>query len=511
MRVSRKGDRDPDEWLTVPKQRNTIEGWIVPRGHTLVDLREDIDVSGRIDDRPNLEALAAQIENGDLDGLVVAKVDRFSRDLAYGAMVVRRIERAGGTFVAADDGVMIGPGGREFGGSNDTAHFLFAQLLSMADLQGRRITRGWHDVLDRHVMQRGRHWGYAPPFGYRLGEDRRLVPDPAQAPLLVEVFERRAAGAGASSIAAWLDGLGVRTARNGRPTHRWVMDLLRNRVYLGEARGGKSPDGKARVYVDAHPALVDEGLFAAAAARVGIPRRRGRVGGVDAPALSGLVRCWSCRTVMTGALAPYRGGTRRIYRCRGRHAQGACPGPASAVEAELFELAEPVFWATLGADARARELADGSRDGERLEAAVVKATRALTVYRDSEEIAEMDGALFAEGLRVRQQRLSRARAELADWRRSLPREEVDAGELHEAWPSLSLPERGMLLADVIGAIVVQRPRVVRRGVGAPLRGRAAILRVLDMPGDLPAPGRRADDVRGFPPFDDEATPWVLLG
>jgi site-specific DNA recombinase len=164
-------------------------------------------VSGRLDDRPNLEDIVAQVERGELGGLVVAKVDRFSRDLAYGAMVARRIERAGGTFVAADDGVVLSPKGRDFGG-NDAAHFLFAQLLSMSDFFGRRVTRSWHDTIDRHVFERGRHWGYAMPFGYRKGEDGRLEVDERWAPFVVEAFERRANGDGCSTIARWLDGQG---------------------------------------------------------------------------------------------------------------------------------------------------------------------------------------------------------------------------------------------------------------------------------------------------------------
>jgi hypothetical protein len=41
-----------------------------------------------------------------------------------------------------------------------------------------------------------------------------------------------------------------------------VKDLLANRVYLGEARAGQ------RVLENAHEALIDEGLFAAAAGQV---------------------------------------------------------------------------------------------------------------------------------------------------------------------------------------------------------------------------------------------------
>lgn len=505
MRVSRKGDRDPDEWLTVPKQRGSIMGFSDAGGHTIVDIREDIDVSGALDDRPNLEALVAQIERGELDGLVVAKVDRFSRDLAYGAMVARRIERAGGTFVAAEDGVRIGPDGRDFG-NNDTAHFLFAQLLSMADFFRRRTVRGWNDVIHRHVVERGRHWGYAPPFGYELGVDKRLVPHPENGALLVEVFERRAAGAGASSIATWLDGLGARTARGGTPTHRWVMDLLRNRVYLGEARAGE------RVHVDAHPALVDEGLFAAAAAQMGRSRPAGpRDGDGDAPALSGLIRCWACRTVMTGAWSPYRGGRRRIYRCRTRHAQGTCPAPALASEAEAFALVEPVFWAVLAADAQAASVGEVAKEGARLDKAVERAKRALVVYRDSEDVADLEPDVFAQGLQVRQRRLRAARVALDGWRREQSRETVDVGVLQDAWPSMSPQDRGEVIGGVVGAIVVRRSREARRGLAVPLRGRAAVLLVDDLPDDLPAPGRRVDDLRGFPPFDDEAVPWMLLG
>lgn len=253
MRVSRIGDRDPDQWLTVPAQRNAIETWLRRHDHRLADLREDLDVSGGLDDRPNLEALVTQVEQGALTGIVVAKVDRFSRDLAYGAMVARRIEKAGGTFVAADDNVVIGPAGRDFGG-NDTAHLLFANLLTYADFFRRRNVNGWRQVRERHIRERGRHWGYARPFGYRNGPDGRLEAHPEWAAVLVALFERRAMGEGMSSLAVWLEGLGARTARDGRPTHRWVKDIIRNRVYLGEVKAGDI------VNREAHEPLVDEGL-----------------------------------------------------------------------------------------------------------------------------------------------------------------------------------------------------------------------------------------------------------
>src|SRR5437867_842094 len=125
MRVSRKGKRDPDKWLTIPVQKRALSGWIERHpGAELAELHEDIDVSGMVEYQPSLEAVVGRIERGELDGLIVAKVDRFSRDLPYGAMIARRVEKAGGTFVAADDGVVLSPDGRDFGG-NEAAYFLF--------------------------------------------------------------------------------------------------------------------------------------------------------------------------------------------------------------------------------------------------------------------------------------------------------------------------------------------------------------------------------------------------
>lgn len=501
MRVSRKGDRDPDKWLTVPAQRKAIERWIEEHGHQLVDVREDIDVSGRLGDRPNLEELVTQVERGELDGIVVAKVDRFSRDLAYGAVVARRIERVGGLFVAADDGVVLGPNGRDFGG-NETAHFLFAQLLSMADFFGRRVARGWHETIDRHVNERGRHWGSSVPFGFVKGEDGRLEVDPQTAALVVEAFERRTRGDGASTIARWLNDRGARTARAGIPTHRWVKDLLANRVYLGEARAG------ARVHEGAHPALVDEALFAAAQLAVRPSRRARAVVADDAPALSGLVRCWHCRTVMTGAFTT---GRQRVYRCRRFHSGGVCPGPASALERELLELVEPVFWHTLGEDARAREVGPDGGDRAELVAERDRALRARDVYRDAEDIADMEPRIFAAGLRARQELVASTQAALDDWDRTHARPRPNVAKLRKQWSKLPPASRGYLLGEVIGAIVVRRPETVKRGQSVPLRGRAAALLIDDLPVDLPRQGGRASELVAFAPFDDKSVPWVLLG
>lgn len=65
------------------------------------------------------------------------------------------------------------------------------------------------------------------------------MPDPETAPLVRELFERRAAGAGPSELSDWLHSLGATTAYGRkRFSHRAIKDILRNDVYIGVASAG---------------------------------------------------------------------------------------------------------------------------------------------------------------------------------------------------------------------------------------------------------------------------------
>jgi hypothetical protein len=87
------------------------------------------------------------------------------------------------------------------------------------------------------------------PLGYRQRADRRLEPDPVTAPLVREVFERRAAGASYGQLRDFLRSHGIVRQIRG------VQDLLTNRIYLGELRFGEL------VNVSSHEPLVDPALF----------------------------------------------------------------------------------------------------------------------------------------------------------------------------------------------------------------------------------------------------------
>jgi site-specific DNA recombinase len=91
------------EFNSLDAQREACEAYIVsqkPEGWVLVhDRFDDGGVSGGTLERPALKRLLADIERGQVDVVVVYKIDRLSRSLMDFAKLVEVFERSNVTFV----------------------------------------------------------------------------------------------------------------------------------------------------------------------------------------------------------------------------------------------------------------------------------------------------------------------------------------------------------------------------------------------------------------------------
>src|SRR5688572_28519664 len=102
IRVSRVGDRG--EALRSPDdQKRLIEEWAKSTGSDVEMLPPELDRSGADDTRPILLGAIERIERGELDGLAVYRLDRFTRSLASSVRMLERIEAAGGEVRSATE------------------------------------------------------------------------------------------------------------------------------------------------------------------------------------------------------------------------------------------------------------------------------------------------------------------------------------------------------------------------------------------------------------------------
>jgi DNA invertase Pin-like site-specific DNA recombinase len=469
IRVSRVAGREGDSFISPDVQREAIVRYAKGAGHKIVDEEIDLDQSGGKIDRPGFEGALAAVEAGEADGIAVAKLDRFARSVAGTAKALERLEAAGGSLVSVDLGIDT---------STAAGRLMRNVLTALAEFELDRIRDNWSEARDRAIA-RGIHICKVPPVGYRRGEDGRLEPDPVAAPIVREVFRRRAGGDSWTELCTFLDEKLPRE-NGGAWSRQTVGGVIARRTYLGEARQGDVANP------DAHPPIVTRGEWEAAQAGPLGPVWDSR-GGVPA-LLSGLLRCASCGFVLTYATDGRRGY--HNYRCRARHGAGVCPAPAriSSNRIEPFVEEAVLAWlASEGIAAEAVESADGIAEAvARLEAAEAE----LVAYRDAGLVSVIGREAFLEGLAVRQEALEDGRGAL-DEVRSHGRGELPAEPLvlAELWPSLELDERRAIIAAAIDTVAVAQAG--GSGQGTKVADRVRVFWRGEGPDDLPGRGSRS--------------------
>ncbi|MCH7837023.1 MAG: recombinase family protein [Chloroflexi bacterium] len=167
-----------------------------------------------------------------------------------------------------------------------------------------------------------------PPYGYRVGNRRRLELVPEEAVVVRHIFRLYLQeGLGIRLIAGRLNEEGQRTRRGGNWSMVSIRDILRNRVYLGTyARFGVRVPGS-------HPALVTPDDFRAVQDRL-VARRNNYSQRQPSPfLLAGLVQCGHCQNKMIGVSRRQSWRRRsggeskasyRYYQCGSRTNQSMC-------------------------------------------------------------------------------------------------------------------------------------------------------------------------------------------
>lgn len=220
-------------------------------------LYDDGGFSGGTMERPALKRLLADIAAGEIDVVVVYKVDRLTRALSDFARIVELFDKHRVSFVSVT---------QAFNTTTSMGRLTLNVLLSFAQFE-REVTG--ERIRDKIAAskRKGMWMGGQPPLGYDV-RDRKLVVNEAEAATVRSIFRRYIELGSVRELKAELDASGVisklRTAADGspyggKPFSRGALYLmLSNRIYLGDIVH------KAEVYPGEHAAIVDGALFAEA-------------------------------------------------------------------------------------------------------------------------------------------------------------------------------------------------------------------------------------------------------
>jgi site-specific DNA recombinase len=149
------------------------------------------------------------VERDQADVIVVYRWSRLSRKRTDQAVILDRVERAGGGIECATESVDATTAGGKF--SREV-------LLAMAAYEANMRSEQWREAQARRVDNKLLPGG-PPPFGYAPPEHRGgpFRPDPVNGPLVCEMYDRYLRGQGAQALARWLNDQGVTTTpRRGK-------------------------------------------------------------------------------------------------------------------------------------------------------------------------------------------------------------------------------------------------------------------------------------------------------
>lgn len=204
------------------------EGW-----SALPDIYDDGGLSGGSLERPALQRLLAEVAAGNIDIIVVYKVDRLTRSLLDFAKLVEAFDKAGTSFVSVT---------QSFNTTTSMGRLTLNMLLSFAQFE-REVTA--ERIRDKIAASKakGMWMGGPPPLGYKPdGRSLTVVEDDAE--VVRDIYRRYLSLGNVRLIADKLarDGVTVpiRTTAAGRSfgggkfPRGHLYAILKNPIYIGD-------------------------------------------------------------------------------------------------------------------------------------------------------------------------------------------------------------------------------------------------------------------------------------
>lgn len=234
LRKSRtdRGYAEESVELTLSRHRERLTELCDRMGVRCDTVLQEVSSADSITGRPEMIRLLQMVETGAYDGVVCIDMDRLSRGSGADQALVISTFKYSGTKIITPGKVY------DFAVETDEQ---FAELsLFLAKQEYRQIKkRLYQGRLDS--VKEGKWCASKAPYGYesykltgQKGLSLRIVPEEAEVVKMVFRKYLSGEGLGCGSIAAWLNGAGLRT-RTGSPWRlRSVHNILRNPVYKGD-------------------------------------------------------------------------------------------------------------------------------------------------------------------------------------------------------------------------------------------------------------------------------------
>ena len=243
IRVSTDGQIDG---AGLDTQKERIEAFCISQGWDLAATLKDPGYSGATMNRPGLDQLRTEIEAGEIERVVVYKLDRLSRRLLHlKTMVDDELTPSGVALASVTEAIDTAtPAGRLF----------FNMLGSFAEFEREMITERL-DGGRRTRARQGKKASGGIPYGYIRTSAGTVEPDPVKSEMVEHIFKTYLKAGSLGKLKSDLDASGIFNERGKPFTRQALAYILKNNFYIGKVQYGDIETGGT------HKALVSPYLF----------------------------------------------------------------------------------------------------------------------------------------------------------------------------------------------------------------------------------------------------------
>lgn len=443
------------------------EGWVC-----LPEVYDDGGFSGGTIERPALKRLMADVEAGEIDVVVVYKVDRLSRSLLDFSRLMETFEQHNVSFVSVT---------QQFSTTNSMGRLTLNILLSFAQFEREIISERTRDKMSA-ARKKGKWVGGMPVLGYDVApRGGRILMNKREGERVRAIYELYLERMSLMPVVQELDRRGWKTkqwitkkgqVRGGKPFDKSTLfRLLTNIIYTGKV------NYKGAIYSGEHDAIIAPEVWQKVQDVLhGNGRGKGAmIRNKYGALLKGLLYCDPCGTAMTHTYVVKNEKRYRYYVCLNAQKRGYASCPSKSLNAQEIErevvkhirgvgkneglIAETIGYAKERTESNLRELEreqvliekELKRLHDKLRKLVEKAIpRKADGSLDTDHLADLQ-----DQIRNAEQRMNHIKEEIAELRRGAVDEQEVAKELaafDHIWDSLNSSEQARLLNVLIERI-----------------------------------------------------------
>src|SRR5882724_291635 len=174
-------DRQADRGVSLDAQAEKIRAMAVVHSSELLDIIVDGGESAKSLNRPGMARLLALVDGGEVQTVVIAKLDRLTRSVKDLCTLLERFTRRGVALVSVAESLDTG---------SAADRLVLNIMTAVSQWEREAIGERTRDAMS-HKRNNGERIGNIQ-FGYRLGSDgKHLEPDPAEQEVLREINNLR--------------------------------------------------------------------------------------------------------------------------------------------------------------------------------------------------------------------------------------------------------------------------------------------------------------------------------